>query len=187
MRAFLETERLLLRPFAETDVDRLLALHSDPEVMRFINGGKPTSREEVEREYRERFAGDGYWAPSRRPPGSSWGGSPSTRRKGTAPRGTSSATGSRGSATEGSRVLIRNGFAELGVRRVWAQTMAVNLASRRVMEKAGLAYVRTFRLEWKDPLPGTEHGEVEYALTKDDWERREEGGSGRRGAAGRDG
>ena len=90
----------------------------------------------------------------------------------------------KGYATEGSRVLIRNGFAELGVRRVWAQTMAVNLASRRVMEKAGLAYVRTFRLEWEDPLPGTEHGEVEYALTKDDWERREAGGSGQRGAAG---
>jgi RimJ/RimL family protein N-acetyltransferase len=62
--------------------------------------------------------------------------------------------------------------------------MAINLASRRVMEKAGLAYVRMFRLEWEDPLPGTEHGEVEYALTKNDWERREAGGSGQRGAAG---
>jgi RimJ/RimL family protein N-acetyltransferase len=39
--------------FAEADVDRLLALYNDLEVMRFINGGKPTSREEVEREYRE--------------------------------------------------------------------------------------------------------------------------------------
>ena len=62
MRVFLETERLLLRRFAEADVDRLLALHNDLEVMRCINGGKPPSREEVECEYRERFAGDGYWA-----------------------------------------------------------------------------------------------------------------------------
>lgn len=53
---------MLLRPFAEADIDRLLALHSDPEVMRFINGGKPASREEVEREYHKRFGGDGYWA-----------------------------------------------------------------------------------------------------------------------------
>ena len=51
MRVFLETERLLLRRFAEGDVDRLLALHNDLEVMRFINGGKPTSREKVEREF----------------------------------------------------------------------------------------------------------------------------------------
>src|SRR5215207_11961 len=28
----------------------------------FHQRGKPTSREKVEREYRERFAGDGYWA-----------------------------------------------------------------------------------------------------------------------------
>ena len=56
------TERLLLRPFAEADIDHLLALHSDPEVRRFISGGKPASREVIEREYHERFAGDGYWA-----------------------------------------------------------------------------------------------------------------------------
>jgi RimJ/RimL family protein N-acetyltransferase len=51
--------------------------------------------------------------------------------------------------------------------------MAVNLASRRVMEKSGVTYVRTFHLEWEDPLPGTEHGEVEYALERADWERQE--------------
>lgn len=52
------------------------------------------------------------------------------------------------------------------------------------MENAGLKCVRTFHPRWEDPLPGTEHSEVEYALTKDDWERREAGGSGRRGTAG---
>ena len=50
----------------------------------------------------------------------------------------------RGFATEGSRALIDKAFAELGVDRVYASTMAVNTASRRVMEKAGLRYVRTF-------------------------------------------
>ena len=85
----------------------------------------------------------------------------------------------KGYATEGSRALIRKGFTELGVRRVWAQTMAVNLASRRVMEKASLAYVRTWRLEWEAPLPGAGHGEVEYTLTKADWEWRQAAGRGR--------
>jgi hypothetical protein len=46
------------------------------------------------------------------------------------------------------------------------------------MEKAGLKYVRTFHLEWEDQLPGTERGEVEYALTRDDWGRREAGNLG---------
>ena len=47
--------------------------------------------------------------------------------------------------------------------------MAVNSGSRRVMERAGPRYVRTFHLEWEHPLPGTEHGEVEYAVTRDEW------------------
>jgi RimJ/RimL family protein N-acetyltransferase len=190
VRVFLETERLLLRRFAEADVDRLLALHNDLEVMRFINGGKPTSREKVEREYRERFAGDGYWAAVEKATGEFVGWFALHPTEGDGPEGYELGyrlerfTWGKGYATEGSCALIRKGFTELGLRRVWAQTMAINLASRRVMEKAGLAYVRMFRLEWDDPLPGTEHGEVEYALTKDDWERREAGGSGQRGAAG---
>ena len=49
--------------------------------------------------------------------------------------------------------------------------MAVNIASRRVMEKAGLTDVRTFHQDWPDKIDGDEHGDVEYALRKDDWER----------------
>jgi RimJ/RimL family protein N-acetyltransferase len=55
------------------------------------------------------------------------------------------------------------------VQRVIATTMTVNSGSRRVMEKVGLRYVRTFHLDWPDPLPGSEHGEVEYAITLDEW------------------
>jgi RimJ/RimL family protein N-acetyltransferase len=47
MRIFLETDRLTLRRFTEADEDNLFELNSDPEVMRFLNGGKPTSRDEV--------------------------------------------------------------------------------------------------------------------------------------------
>jgi RimJ/RimL family protein N-acetyltransferase len=49
--------------------------------------------------------------------------------------------------------------------------MAVNAASRRVMEKAGLRYVRTFYQKWPERIEGDEHGDVEYALTKADWAR----------------
>ena len=64
------------------------------------------------------------------------------------------------------RALIRKGFTELGVQRVVAETMAVNTRSRRVMEKIGLRHVRTFFVDWPDPLPGSDQGEVEYALTR---------------------
>jgi RimJ/RimL family protein N-acetyltransferase len=190
MVVFLETERLVLRRFMEDDVFSLYALHNDPVVMRFLNGGKRISYEEIEREYRERFARDGYWAAVEKDTGEflGWfalhpteGGDPGEVELGY--RLKRSAWG-KGYATEGSRALIRKGFAELGVRRVWAQTMAVNLASRRVMEKAGLAYVRTLHLQWEDPLPGTEHGEVEYALRREEWEQQEAAARERAGSMG---
>lgn len=53
---------------------------------------------------------------------------------------------------------------------MYAETMVVNTASRRVMEKAGLRYIRTFHQDWPERIPGDEHGEVEYALTKAEWE-----------------
>jgi hypothetical protein len=39
------------------------------------------------------------------------------------------------------------------------------------MEKAGLRQVRVFHQPWPDPIEGDEHGDVEYALTKSEWER----------------
>ncbi|HMG43436.1 MAG TPA: GNAT family N-acetyltransferase, partial [Acidimicrobiales bacterium] len=76
----------------------------------------------------------------------------------------------QGYATEGARALIAHAFTRLDVCRIWAETMAVNTASRRVMERSGLRYVRTFHFEWDDPLPGTEHGAVEYEILGRDWE-----------------
>ena len=66
-------------------------------------------------------------------------------------------------------------FTELGARRVYAETMAVNLGSRRVMEKAGLRLVRTFHQPWPDRIEGDEHGDVEYALTRAEWEELDAG------------
>jgi hypothetical protein len=36
-----------------------------------------------------------------------------------------------------------------------------------------MRHVRTFHVEFDDPLPGTEHGEVEYELVLDEWRRPE--------------
>jgi RimJ/RimL family protein N-acetyltransferase len=189
MDVFLETERLVLRQFTAADVDNLVALDSDPAVMRFINGGKPTSREDIQRGvlprilgYYERYDGYGLWAAIEKATGEFLGwfhfrpaaGGPDDEPE-LGYRLRASAWG-KGYATEGSRALIRKGFAELGVRRVVASTMTVNRASRRVMEKAGLRYVRTFHQEWPDRIEGEEHGDVEYALEKADWERQEAAG-----------
>jgi RimJ/RimL family protein N-acetyltransferase len=76
----------------------------------------------------------------------------------------------QGYASEGARALVTKGFADLRLERVVATTMSVNLASRHVLEKAGLAYARTVHARWAEPLPGSEMGDVEYEITHDVWE-----------------
>jgi RimJ/RimL family protein N-acetyltransferase len=186
MEVFLETARLALRRFTEAEVDNLYALDSDPAVMRFLNGGRPTPRDVIENEvlprilqHYEQYDGFGTWAAIEKSSGTflGWFGfrpheeaHPGEVELGYRLR--RSAWG-KGYATEGSRALVRKGFTELGVQRVVAQTMAVNTASRRVMGKSGLTLVRTFHQEWPDVIEGGEHGDVEYALTRGDWEQRE--------------
>ena len=43
-----------------------------------------------------------------------------------------------GYATEATREMLRFGFEELGLHRIWGHTVAENTASRRVMEKQGM-------------------------------------------------
>jgi len=47
--------------------------------------------------------------------------------------------------------------------------MVVHVASRRVMEKSGMRLVRSFVADWPVRIPGDEHGDVEYAITRDEW------------------
>ena len=196
MIVVLVTERLVLRQFTAADAAALLALDGDPRVMRFIDR-KTKSRAQIEAEVLPRFLAYyaayrdfGFWAAQGRGGGDfvGWFGlrpvTPSAAAMvdwPDAPPGEASvaelgyrlraSTWGRGYATEGARALVRRAFSELAVTRIVATTMAVNTRSRRVLEKAGLKYVRTVHLDWPDPLPGTEYGEVEYELHRDDWPR----------------
>lgn len=75
----------------------------------------------------------------------------------------------KGYAREGALALIQKGFGELGYTRITANTMYVNDRSRRVMERCGLTYVRTYFEEWPYSVEGDEHGDVEYALSREEW------------------
>jgi RimJ/RimL family protein N-acetyltransferase len=180
---YLETERLILRRFTPDDLDDLVALDADPAVMRYINGGRPTPRDEMRDDYLpfwlayyERGEAWGFWAAIERATGAFLGWfhlRPQREDPPDAPelgyRLVRTAWG-RGYGTEGSRALVRKAFEELDASRVYATTMKVNDASWRVMEKAGLRYIRTFRADWPDRIEGEEHGDVEYALTRAEWE-----------------
>ncbi|WP_406508141.1 GNAT family N-acetyltransferase [Streptomyces sp. NBC_00212] len=178
MDYFLTTPRLGLRAFddTETDLDLVVELDSDPEVMRYLTGGRPQTRAEVRAGSFERmvqaYPMGGFWATHLRDTGEFIGWH-CLRPMGDSPgdlgyRLRRSAWG-KGYAIEGALALIEKGFGDLGLSRITANTMYVNDRSRSVMERAGLSYVRTYFEEFEDPIPGTELGEVEYELTREDW------------------
>jgi RimJ/RimL family protein N-acetyltransferase len=175
----LETERLVLRRFTAGDVEALVGLDSDVEVMRFLTG-QPTPRDEIEQKVLpgilatyELHPGLGTFAAHEKATGrfAGWFGLQPTRDPWTVDVGyrLRREVWGRGYATEGTRALVDHAFRDLGVQRVVADTMAVNAKSRRVMVKAGLRFVRVFHVHFDDPLPGTEYGEVEYALDRAAW------------------
>jgi RimJ/RimL family protein N-acetyltransferase len=178
MRIILETDRMRLRQFTEDDVDNLFELNSDPDVMRYLTGGRSTPREEIRDQiipfhlgFYERSGGFGTWAAEARPAGEFLGWfhlRPADGKGADLGYRLRKSAWDKGYATEGSRALISYGFARLGVERVFAHAMAMNAASRRVLEKSGLVFVRAFPYEGTD---GSEHGEVEYALSRADWQQ----------------
>ena len=184
MDTYLETGRMTLRRFTQADVENLAALHSHPSVMRRIDDGRPVPRAVVEqqqlprilREYDELPVGLGCFAAVERSFGDFLGWL-SLRPASSVGLDGGTELGYRmlpsvwglGYATEGARALVHHAFTELGVDRIVATTMTVNTASRRVMEKAGLSLIRTFFEQWPDPIEGAEHGDVEYAITRETW------------------
>lgn len=176
MNASVETVRLSLSPVCEADRENLIALERDPEVMRFLNGGRPVPEDGAggDASYLTPRGGeDDVWAAVERRSGAFVGWfSLLGKGEGVGELGyrLRSAAWGRGLASEGAAGLIAFGFAYRTLARIVAATMAVNLASRRVMEKAGLAYSRTVYARWRDPIPGSELGEVEYDITREEWE-----------------
>jgi RimJ/RimL family protein N-acetyltransferase len=181
---FLETERLSLRRFTPADLDALVELDSDPDVMRYLSG-TPTPREVLERDILPTFLtyrGDlGFYAVIEKAGGTfvGWIGlRPTTDRAAELGYRLRRPVWGRGYATEGSRALIAKAFTEFGVERITATTYEENVASRRVMEKCGLRFVRAFRVSAEDlAASDTFHtdaqdmfdgDDVEYALDRGD-------------------
>jgi RimJ/RimL family protein N-acetyltransferase len=182
----LYTERLRLVPLTDDHLELEVELDSDPEVMRYLTG-RGSSRAEVEAAHHRRIAaareapGLGYWVgfadevfvgwwilqPPHGPdqpevPGEADLGYRLLRRH-----------WRQGYASEGARELIRYGFTDIGLDRIFAQTMAVNTASRATMEAAGLTFARAFVTggTYDDPVQGADRGEVEYEITRTTWHR----------------
>lgn len=185
----LRTERIELRPMTPAHLPLLHRLDSDPEVMRYLLGRARTP-EEIDAFWAPRCAdtvadavGLGWWVGFRDGEFLGWWdlgrsdsapGSPPAPDEAEIGWRVARAHWGQGLATEGARALVAHGFGTVGLRRVWAETMAVNSASRAVMRKIGMRHVATSVREWENPLPGSEAGEVTYEITAPEWAHQRE-------------
>jgi RimJ/RimL family protein N-acetyltransferase len=177
---FLETERMYFREFQDADAPLLFELDSDPEVMRFISKGQPTPLARIQNEYiprmldyYRRIPPQGFWAAHLREAGAFIGWfhlRPDRISAGEMELGyrLQRSVWGRGLATEGSQALLNNAFNRWGYGKACARTLADNLASRRVMEKAGLCFECDFHYD-ADMLHGwveQERRAVKYSVTR---------------------
>ncbi|MFD5074425.1 GNAT family N-acetyltransferase [Streptomyces sp. NPDC058371] len=186
MDTYLETGRLALRRFTGDDADLLIELDSDPAVMRYLTGGNPTAPEIVRERHLpniiagyEKWGGDlGLFAAYEKDGGAFIGwfclrpepqGPLDEVELGYRLR---QAAWGKGYATEVSRALLGKAFTELGVRMVWAETMAVNHGSRNIMEKIRMTLADTMPTPSDmEMIEGAEHGGVRYEVTKGQWKQ----------------
>jgi RimJ/RimL family protein N-acetyltransferase len=171
----LHTAHLTLMPSVPVDAAELMSLEADPEVMRFLNGGHAVDHSKPHFYTgfsMPRGTEDFFWT-ARRTTDNTFVGwfffGPDLERIAELGYRLCRNAWGQGLAAEGGKALVDWGFRTGLYDRVFASTMAVNLASRRVMEKIGMIYERTAYDEWPDPIPGSEHGEVKYEVRREDW------------------
>ncbi len=155
----LETPRLLLRVFEETDLDAFAAIEADPEVMRYFTSG-PRSREHAGRGvtwFRELQVKYGYslWAVVHKADNHFIGFS------GLVPQHIdgnleveigyklAKAYWNQGLATEAARAVRIWAFQNLDVPHLISIIDLANVASQRVAEKTGMRYVRNVEYDGK--------------------------------------
>ena len=178
----LETDRLLLRPFAPSDHDALHAIFSREEVVRYLYEG-PHDEDEVQRRLDLKITQRSIERPG------------DILRLAVLSKANGRVIGDvvlhwmddehrsaevgfalhpdhqgKGYTTEAVQVLLRVAFEVLGLHRVFGRTEARNVASARVMEKLGMRQEAHFvenefvKDEWQS--------ELVYAILDREWEAR---------------
>ncbi|MCA2377512.1 GNAT family N-acetyltransferase [Agrobacterium sp. 22-211-1] len=171
----LQTMDLTLNPCRPSDLQDFIDLELDPEVMRFLHGGA-VDRAKIAPENATFLMPGGtepyVWTARRTNNGAFVGWFclfPESKTLAEIGYRLRRLDWGQGLASQGAAALIDWGFGGGGYERIVASTMAVNLGSRRVMEKLGMIHVHTDYFDWPDPIPGSEHGEVRYELGRSRW------------------
>lgn len=175
----LSTSRLLLRPFADTDLNDIFEYHSSPEVVRYmywevrdleqtrealekkktltsLNGEGDALCLAVELKENHKVIGEVilFWRSQ-------------AHQQGEIGYVFHPGFGSKGYATEAARVMLAIGFEQIMFHRIYARCDPRNVPSWRLMERLGMrreahfVHNEFFKGEWGD--------EFYYALLRDEW------------------
>ncbi|WP_336158426.1 GNAT family N-acetyltransferase [Amycolatopsis sp. VC5-11] len=169
----LHTERLRLVPLSAGHLEHLVELSADPEVMRFLAGVQTPeqSADELRRTLAYAEGGIGCWTGfvdaafagfwSLRPGESA----------GEAELGYRMLRGywRKGLGKEGALEMLRHGFRDVGLDRIYARTAVLNKASQATMASIGLRHLRDFIGDPKYFAPGEDRHAVEYAVGREEW------------------
>lgn len=143
----IETDRLRLRMFRDSDVDNLAAIFADPEVMRYVGNGQPTDRAEAERALASILAhwrqhGFGRWAIEDKQSGEfvGYGGLRSLFGTPEVVYHLATRHWGKGYATEIATASLKYGIEEKGFERFVAIAKPGNAASIHVMRKLGMRF-----------------------------------------------
>jgi RimJ/RimL family protein N-acetyltransferase len=176
----IQTERLVLRPFEEGDLDALYAMHSSESVARYLYN-EPRTREETRGLLERKIAGAsvggrGEWlcaAAVLAETGEVVGDVSvlwvsELHRQGELGYILHPAHQGHGYAAEAARPLLAFAFEQLDLHRVIARLEARNIASARVLEKLGMR--REAHLVENEWVKGEWQSEMVYAMLAREWE-----------------
>ena len=149
----IETERLRLRPFAPDDADDYYQrIFGDPDVTKYLRSRRSITRDDMPAlltRLANQWRQQGFWAVTDKSDGQLIGHCGLKYLDATTEIELAYALAKShwgmGFATEAARAVLRYGFEELKLDRIVAVAVPENAASRRVMEKIGLAYEKTDR------------------------------------------
>jgi RimJ/RimL family protein N-acetyltransferase len=183
----LQTQRLLLRPFAATDFDALLAIQSRADVARYLYWDPRTAaevRETLDAKVRATAIvaeGDSLSLAAVLREGDELIGDCTLRWASAEHR--QAEIGfvfhpdhhGHGYATEAAAALLALAFEELRAHRVFGRLEARNSASARVLERLGMR--KEAHLVENEHIKGEWQSEVVYALLEREWASRRAGGA----------
>lgn len=177
----LETDRVRLVEMEPSDASYLQDLDSDPEVMKHLTDGRPSTPEEIQativrvlmlkeqhspkfgvwlafEKSNDEFIGWFLFRPDKKNPTDLDNIELGYRLK--------KKFWGKGYATEVSKALLERGFTELNLNSIFAITLKNNLASQAVMKKIGMTWLLDYI---EDQFPGEDKNAVRFRLLKSEY------------------